>query len=137
MLSIATNQVHIEVKRAENKPGTIFWSDLQYEKAQELEGVSEKYFIAVLFPNTDQSYDIYWIWNPLDELRAALRDVQWAGQSDYQPVDGDTWDVDDKRPSQVPTKHYKFRIRLTLEIIEELAQDSMALEVLKRQVGAA
>ena len=137
VLSIATNQVHIEVKRAENKPGTIFWSDLQYEKAQELEGVSEKYFIAVLFPNTDQSYDIYWIWNPLDELRAALRDVQWAGQSDYQPVDGDTWDVDDKRPSQVPTKHYKFRIRLTLEIIEELAQDSMALEVLKRQVGAA
>ncbi len=92
MLSIGRDQVHIEVKHSENKPGTIFWSDLQCEKAQELAGRNEKYFMVILFPNEDQSYEIYWIWNPLNELRSAARKVQWAGQSDYQPVDADTWE---------------------------------------------
>ena len=135
MLSIGNEQFHIEVKHSEHRPGTIYWSDLQCEKANELAGHNEKYFVVVLYPNDDRSYDIYWIWNPLDQLRGALRFVQWAGQSDYQPVDADMWDVADRRPSQVPTKHYKFRIRLTPEIIEKLEPDTNTLEALKRQVG--
>lgn len=135
MLSIGNEQIHIEVKHAKDRR-EFYWSDLQYEKARELEGNDEKYFMAVLYPNEDQSYGIYWIWNPLDELRGVSRHVQWAGQSEYQPVEADTWAVKMLRPSQVPTKHYKFRIRLNKEFVEGLDKDTEALDTLRRKIAA-
>ena len=126
----------VEVKHAENRPGTVYWSDIQYEKARELAGHDKKYFVVVLYPIDDRSYDVYWIWNPLDQLRGALRHVQWAGESDYQPVNGDTWEVTNQRPSQVPTRHYKFRIRLAEEVLSRAVRDSGELKALKTRVEA-
>ena len=134
VLSVRSEQVHIEAKNVENLPGIIFWSGLQCEKARELERNGEPYFLAILHPNKDQSYEIYWFWDPLNELKGASRDVQWAGESDYQPVDADTWEVTDRRPLQVPTKHYKFRLRLTPELLRGAEKDSGLLGALKRKL---
>ena len=93
--------------------------------------------MVILYPSEDQSYQINWIWKPLDELKDATRYVQWAGQSDYQRVDADTWEVEERRPSQVPTKHYKFRVRLNDQVVTNLTRDTNALEALKRKIEAA
>ena len=49
-------------------------------------------------------------------------------------MDADTWEVTDRRPPHVPTKHYKFRIRLTLEILNGTEKDSGLLDALKRKL---
>jgi len=136
VLHIGGEQIHIEVKHSENRPGTIFWSGLECEKAEELVRNSVKYLIAVLYPIDGRSYDIYWIWNPLDQLRRAARRVQWEGHSDYQHLKSDTWDVTDLWPPQVPTKRHTFRIGLTPEIMEEAKRDTEDLGALKQYIGS-
>ncbi len=127
-------KLHIEVKRAESRPGTFYWSGNEYEKARGLEGKIDKYVMAILFPDGEQGYEIRWIWRPLDELRKASRDVQWVGNSDYKRVETDSWDVTE-RPDKVPTKRYVFRIKLDDKIIEEFERDTETLEALRNKIN--
>ena len=90
--------------------------------------------MAILFPIEDQSYELRWIWNPLDELKGATRYVQWAGQSEYEQVEQNTWEVEEQRPVTVPTRHYKFRIRLSEKLLDRLPLETPTLEVLLHQI---
>ena len=126
------DELHIEVKHAENRPGTFYWSGLECEKAQDFQ---ERYFMAVLFPDGEQRYEIHWIWRPLDELKKASREVQWMGDSGYKPVETDSWDVTDQSPGEVPAKRYVFRIRLNGEILESFDKDDGSLEKLRKKIN--
>ena len=133
VLTIGKKKIHIEAKHALNRR-TFFWSGLQYEKARDLEKKDASYFIAILYPKGNESYEIYWIWQPLVELLGAFRDVQWEGETVYRSVDSDRWEVSDQRPSQVPTKRYNFRIRLSEQIVEGLESDTGTLDALRRRI---
>ncbi len=128
-------RIHIEVKHAARRPGTFHWSGLQCGKALGFEGSTDEYFMAILFPEDGQGYEIRWVWRPLEELRRAGREVQWAGTSGYQPVDTDSWDVTSQQPLSVPTKRYEFRIRLTDETIGGLEKDTEDLKALRERIG--
>ena len=124
-------RVHIEVKHAASRPGTFHWSGLQCEKALGFEGSTDEYVMALLFPEHDQEYEIRWVWRPLEVLRKARREVQWAGTSGYQRLDTESWDVSSRQPLSVPTKRYEFRIRLTDETLAVLEKDTGMLEALR------
>ena len=117
-------------------PGTFYWSELECEKAQLLEGSNDEYIMAILSPNGDREYKIRWIWHPLDELKNTYREVQWTGDSDYELVDTDSWDVETRRPDEVPTKRHRFRIKLDDETVEGFEEDTGGLETLCRKIDS-
>ncbi len=127
--------LHIEVKHSENHPGTFYWSGLECEKALTLEGTAHKYVMAILFPDGEEGYEIRWIWRPLDELMRASRAVQWEGNSDYESVDTDSWDVTEQQPVIVPAKRHVFRIKLSDEILESFDKDDGSLDVLRKKIS--
>ena len=129
------DKLHIEVKHAANRPGTFYWSGGEYEKASDLEGGSDKYVIAILFPDGEEGYEIRWIWRPLDELQGVSCEVQWIGNSDYERVDLASWDDSEKRPDEVPAKRYVFRIRLDGEILESFDKDDGSLDKLRKKIN--
>ena len=135
VISSGRRKFHIEVKHTANRPGTFHWSGLQCEKARDFEGKSDEYVMAILFPNGEQDYEIRWIWRPLDELRKASREVQWAGDSGYDPVNIDSWDVAEGQPPNVPTKRYEFRIKLNDETLEAFQRDTEALKALSNKIN--
>ena len=128
-------EFHIEVKHAEKRPGTFYWSGLECEKALALEGTAHKYVMAILFPDGEEDYEIRWIWRPLDELIRASRAVQWEGNSDYESVDADSWDVTVQQPVKVPAKRHVFRIRLSDEMLESFDKDDGSLNVLRKKTS--
>ena len=71
----------------------------------------------------------------LDELREASREVQWAGDSGYNPVNIDSWDVVEGQPPNVPTKRYEFRIKLNDETLEAFQRDTETLEALQNKIN--
>ena len=135
VVSSRDRKFHIEVKHAASRPGTFHWSGLQCEKARDFEGKTDKYVMAILFPNGEQGYEVRWIWRPLEDLRKASCEVQWAGYSLYEPLNSDSWDVSERWPSNVPTKRYEFRIKLNDEIIEGFERDTETLEALRNKIG--
>ena len=135
VISSDGRKFHIEVKHTASRPGTFYWSGLQCEKARDFEGKSDDYVMAILFPNGEQEYEIRWIWRPLDELRKASREVQWAGDSGYDPVNIDSWDVAEGQPPNVPTKRYEFRIKLNDETLEAFQRDTETLEALQNKIN--
>ena len=56
------DEFHIEIKRIDS--GNIYWSELEYKKCLEL---NKNYFMAILHPQA-ASYDLYWLWNPINQL---------------------------------------------------------------------
>ena len=135
VISSGRRKFHIEVKHTASRPGTFYWSGLQCEKARDFEGKSDDYVMAILFPNGEQDYEIRWIWRPLDELRKASREVQWAGDSGYDQVNIDSWDVAEGQPPNVPTKRYEFRIKLNDETLKAFQKDTEALEELRNKIN--
>ena len=135
VISSGRRRFHIEVKHTASRPGMFHWSGLQCEKARDFEGKSDDYVMAILFPNGEQDYEIRWIWRPLDELRKASREVQWAGNSGYDPVSIDSWDVSERRPLNVPTRRYEFRIKLNDETLEAFQRDTETLEALHNKIN--
>ena len=135
VISSGRRKFHIEVKHTASRPGTFYWSGLQCEKARDFEGKSDDYVMAILFPDGEQDYEIRWIWRPLDDLRKASREVQWAGDSGYDPVNIDSWDVAEGQPPNVPTKRYEFRIKLNDETLKAFQKDTEALEELRNKIN--
>ena len=136
VVSSGSRKFHIEVKHVANWPGTFYWSELECEKAQLLERSNDKYIMAILSPDGDRGYKIRWIWHPLDELKRASREVQWTGNSDYELVRADSWDVEALKPDEVPTKRHLFRIKLDDEVVKGFEKDMGNLEVLCRKIDS-
>ncbi len=129
-------ELHIEVKHAAKRPGTLFWSGLEYEKARDMEGATDKrYVMALLFPDEEQGYEIRWLWDPLYGLKEAAREVRWEGESSYEDIPTDSWNVTERRPANVPTKRYNFRITLKDEMLETLDRDTKELEALRQMMA--
>ena len=126
-----SRKFHIEVKHVENLPGTIYWTGNECKKAQDN---SNDYFMAILSHNGDGAYKILWIWNPLEELKRASREVQWTGNSGYKSVGTDSWDITERWPNKVPTKRYDFRIKLNDEVVEGFEEDTEDLKALCRKI---
>ena len=136
VVSSGSREFHIEVKHVANWPGLFYWSELECEKAQVIEKSNNEYIMAILSPNDDRGYKIRWIWHPLNELKRASREVQWTGNSNYESVDTDSWDVETWRPDEVPTKRHRFRIKLDDEVVKGFEEDTGNLGVMCRKIDS-
>lgn len=126
---------HIEVKHLANIGGKIYWSQGQCGKALDMGRESgEEYFMALLLSKAHGQYNIYWSWDPLSDLQAAQRDVQWEGASDYEDVESDSWDVTDQQPDEVPVKRHTFRIDVDQELLDGLHEDDGSLQKLRERL---
>ena len=134
VVSSGNREFHIEVKHVENLPGTIYWTGNECKKAQDIERSDNEYIMAILSHNGDGAYKILWIWNPLEELKKTSREVQWTGNSGYESVDTDSWDITKRWPDKVPTRRYDFRIKLNGEVIKGFKEDTGRLEALCRKI---
>ena len=74
-------ECYIEVKHM--KEGRIFWSYNQYNMAKLCPG---RYFLVVLSPNGQGSYNECWFTNPLEELKNYKRYIEWGY---YQKINTD------------------------------------------------
>lgn len=126
---------HIEVKHLANTEGKIYWSQGQCGKALDMRRESgEEYFMALLLSRTEGRYRIYWSWDPLSDLQAADRDVQWEGASDFEDMESDSWDVADQQPDNVPVKRHMFRIHVDQELVDDLDKDDESLQKLRERL---
>ena len=127
-------EFHIEVKHVKNLPGTIYWTGHECDKAQNFQRNCNEYFMAVLSYTGDSTYKILWIWDPLKKLKRTSREVEWAGESSCKLKNTDSWDVETRRPDEVPTKRHKFLIKLNDETVKGFKEDTEDLKTLCRKI---
>ena len=133
-LSFGGRTVHIEAKHVENRPGALHWSDRQYERAEQTGDNEDSYFIAVLSPDSENSYAIHWIWNPLEELKNLERNATWSGKSKPKRLKNGSWNLDETKPSNVSPERYDIEVKLTSAIFDEQNRDGPQLEKLKAKI---
>ena len=90
--------------------------------------------MALLLSRAEGRYRIYWSWDPLSDLQAAHRDVQWEGASDFEDMESDSWDVADQQPDNVPVKRHMFRIHVDQELVDDLDKDDESLQKLRERL---
>lgn len=133
-LSVRGRTVHIEAKHVDNLPGSIHWSDRQYECAEETSRNSDSYFIAVLSPDQSDKYAVHWIWDPLEELKALERIVTWSGKSEAERLQANIWNMDALKPQNVPSSNFSIEVKLTDAIFHPQNKDGPQLERLKEKI---
>jgi len=125
---------HIEVKHLARAGGVIYWSKGECEKAQAIcREAPSRYFMALLVSDPDVQYKVYWSWDPLSELQDAPRKIQWQGESKYEEVESDSWQVTDQQPDDVPVERWMFRIYVD-KVLSDLDQDDESLQNLRKQI---
>lgn len=129
-----SREYHIEVKHLARAGGVIYWSKGECEKAQEIRHKAAGiYFMALLVSDLDGQYKIYWSWDPLAELQNAPKQIQWEGQSKYEAVESDSWQVADQQPENVPVERYMFRINVD-KVLSDLDEDDQSLPSLRKHI---
>ena len=123
-------QIHVEAKHVETRPGSIHWSRRQYETCQE----NNPYFIALLSSGqSDIQYAIHWIWNPLKELINLERNVTWTGKSEPKSIPKGGWAMEDLKRDLPDLQPYTFiiEVRLTDDLFGLANKDDPMLKKLE------
>ena len=123
-------QIHVEAKHVETRPGSIHWSRRQYETCQE----NNPYFIALLSSGqSDIQYAIHWIWNPLKELINLERNVTWTGKSEPKSILKGGWAMEDLKRDLPDLQPYTFiiEVRLTDDLFGSANKDDPMLKKLE------
>jgi hypothetical protein len=116
---------HIEIKCLTTE--RIFWSKLEQQKAEAHPG---QYLMALLTPKGSNDYRLHWSWDPLKDLLACERRVDWVWSDRAQgpPLPPDSWEplVGLKRPERPPSR-MNFAIRVAEEFLSALSSDGKSL----------
>ena len=122
-------EIHIEAKHVETRPGSIHWSDRQFDTCRKKK---KSYFIALLSPeeNDSDQYAIHWIWNPLERLMKLKRKVIWNGKSRPQPLLEDSWKIEITKPTKLTANSFDIEIALADYVFNSDDQDNHTLEKL-------
>ena len=122
-------EIHIEAKHVQTRPGSIHWSDRQFETCRKKKN---SYFIALLSPeeNDSDQYAIHWIWNPLERLMKLDRKVIWNGKSSRQSLQEDSWEIEITKPTKLTADSFDIEIALVDYVFNSDVQDNHTLEKL-------
>ena len=126
-------EIHIEAKHVETRPGSIHWSDRQFETCR---NKKNSYFIALLSPeeNDSDQYAIHWIWNPLERLMKLDRKVIWNGKSSRQSLQKDSWEIEITKPTKLTPDSFDIEIALADNVFNSDDQDNYTLEKLNNNL---
>ena len=121
-------EIHIEVKHVETRPGSIHWSRRQFETCHK----KNPYFIALLSPGEkdNEQYAIHWIWDPLECLMKLNRKVIWSGKSSPQLLQDDSWEIEITKPMTLAADSFDIEIALVDQIFNSNNQDNQTLDKL-------
>ena len=108
----------IEVKRI--KRNAVFWSQNQIQKAHS-ESDIRKYVIALLRPHDTEGYEVFWVMNPIDDLKMlSSRHVQWRWKTHQGgKYDSESWGIPEPTP-QKKADSYSAVIKLDEGWIDKL-----------------
>ncbi len=122
-------KVLVEVKHSTS--GLMFWSRLEVQLALTARENGMPYLMAVLTPGEGcEPYRICWLWNPLTDLLAVQRLVQWEAKL-HSPLANNTWAVDEAAPPSLSGQSYAFRIALTQRFLDGHPVDDGSLAMLR------
>ena len=134
VLRASETEWHIEIKCLNSE--RIFWSQLEAEKAARLPG---RYIMALLTPLKDNNYAVHWSWDPLHDLLACERRIEWlwseSGQGprllpySWEPFEGL------RRPERPPTR-VTYAVQLNQSFLRGLDHDDRALTTMWSRVTA-
>ena len=108
----------IEVKRIQGN--AVFWSKNQIQKAHsDLD--KRKYVIALLRPHDTEGYEVFWVMNPIDDLKSlSSRHIQWRWKTQQGgEYDSESWDNPEPTP-QKKADSYSAVIKLAEDWIDKL-----------------
>ena len=133
-ISFDGKTIHIEAKHVETRPGSIHWSQRQYDRCKK---EKPNYFIALLSPgeNDNNQYAIHWIWNPLERLKKLNRKVTWSGKSNPMSLLEDSWEIESTNPKTLDAKNFDIEIALAADAFDSDNQDDANLEKLKGKLN--
>ncbi len=121
---------HIEAKRVGSLPGLMYWPDLQFSKATELQ---ERYCLAVLLQSAD-AYEVSWIWEPTTRLGKAERYIEWAWEGKRSELlQPGAWSPSTPKPQMAPRSHL-YRITVDRSLYQSLQADTPDLPMLKKRI---
>jgi hypothetical protein len=125
------NSFHVEVKRIGSLPGTIYWSELEYLKADEL---GEQYCMAVLL-ESKSTYNVSWIWKPVVELARAERYIEWQFESKKsERLKPGSWEAPLHTIKIVPRSRM-YRIVVSEELHQSFEADTSAVLTLRSRLS--
>lgn len=133
VLSSDEDEWHIEIKTLSTE--RIYWSELERQKAQDNPG---RYLMAFLFPDATEGFRAFWSWDPLKDLLACERRVDWVwtASDPGPPLPTNSWIPLGglKRPERPPDR-MNFAIRIQQAFLDSLPRDNDYLELLWSRVG--
>ena len=134
VLSSVDDSWHIEIKSLTST--RIYWSQLEQQKAEAHPG---RYCMAFLVPERSGDYRIYWSWNPLTDLLACERRIDWVWEGTGQgpPLPPDSWEplAGLKRPERAANR-MNFVIELRDDFLRTFPKDDRTLRQLWAKVVA-
>jgi hypothetical protein len=134
LLSSDRDEWHIEIKTLSTE--RIYWSELERRKAEDY---PERYLMAFLVPDATSDFRVFWSWNPLKDLLACERRVDWvwAANDPGPPLPNGSWRPLGglKRPERPPDR-MNFAIRIQQAFLDSLPNDNGDLELLWCRVAS-
>ncbi len=124
LLTRGGDEFHIEVKSLASE--RIYWSELEREKAENNSG---RYFMALLVSDGDEDYLVRWLWDPLVDLAALPRRIEWLWHSTEEgPSVSDGWQLESGiRWPQRTADRYVHVVQVTQEYLDTLDADGGGL----------
>jgi len=117
-------QFHLEAKRIEGMK--VFWSEKQIALAR---SHPARYLIALLKPTDDQEpYSVHWVWNPLGDLEACERNVQWTWKENSEGGFGSDWQPTNVSPAK-DADSFRAVIRISDAFLPSLPRDIESLRL--------
>lgn len=126
---------HFEIKSLTTE--RIYWSQLEQTKAVDLPG---RYAMVFLVPDASGGFRIHWSWDPLHDLLACERRVDWVWSSTDQgpALAADSWEpLQGLKHPQRPPNRLNFAIQVTDAFLSTRPGDNRALAVMWARVEAA
>ncbi|MER8650977.1 hypothetical protein [Mesorhizobium sp. M0586] len=128
VLSSDRAEWHIEIKTLSTE--RIYWSELECRKAQDN---PKRYLMALLVPDATSGFRVCWCWDPLKDLLACERRVDWvwAASDPGPPLSADSWKPLSglKRPERPPDR-MNFAIRIPQAFLDILPRENNDLQLL-------
>lgn len=132
LLTRGDAEFHIEVKSLASE--RIYWSELERENAVQFPG---RYFMALLVERDDDRYSVRWLWDPLVDLAALPRRIEWLWRNAEEgPSVSEGWQLESGiRWPQRTADRYIHVVQVTQEHLETLEADGNGLPHLVARIA--
>lgn len=135
VLSSPKSEWHLEVKSLATE--RIYWSELERSKA---EGLSGRYFMALVTGGKEAGFQIHWSWDPLADLIEFERrlDWVWTYRHDGPLLQPGSWTIPGGISSPLrPADSVQHVVTVKQEHLDACDRDNQDLTLLLQKIGAS